>query len=330
MFGGRGVGFVPTTSVAASYRGTIRHKFNGWNTYYMKRRNSSDIDSQFLLSAFYSTPSTSLPTIEYQVTSNRKQLDSITAIRYYFVSRDSSNIKVMVNDTICYNYSVSPSEQIQSLSIVPTEGTYTKKIKFSGDCTPTFISYGASFEGNSGVLLDNLSDRGSSGMQMTKISSSRGVEFAKLSSNYSLIILQYGLNVMYAGQNNYKYFENKIVESVERLKTIYPESAFLILGVSDRKMKTGGNYIEMKEIEAMEIAQRNVAKRTHSLFWSINKAMRSEGGISQFVTNGWAAKDHVHINHRGAKVISKVYGRIAVRNNGTEQNDKVVFFRIIV
>lgn len=55
----------------------------------------------------------------------------------------------------------------------------------------------------------------------------------------------------------------------------------------------------MDAIPYMLDYQRGAAENTGAAFWPTCDAMRSLGGMEQFVANGWAGKDYTHINYAG-------------------------------
>ena len=50
--------------------------------------------------------------------------------------------------------------------------------------------------------------------------------------------------------------------------------------------------------------QRGAAENTGAAFWPTCDAMRSLGGMEQFVANGWAGKDFTHINYAGGRRVA--------------------------
>ena len=50
--------------------------------------------------------------------------------------------------------------------------------------------------------------------------------------------------------------------------------------------------------------QREAARNTGAAFWPTCDAMRAQGGMEQFVKNGWAGKDYTHINYAGGRRVA--------------------------
>ena len=81
-------------------------------------------------------------------------------------------------------------------------------------------------------------------------------------------------------------------------------AAVLVLGVSDRSVKTDAGFEPMDAIPHMLGYQRGAAENTGAAFWPTCDAMRSLGGMEQFVANGWAGKDFTHINYAGGRRVA--------------------------
>ncbi|MDE6570458.1 MAG: hypothetical protein K2K43_07555, partial [Alistipes sp.] len=112
------------------------------------------------------------------------------------------------------------------------------------------------------------------------------------------------LNIMQQGVRLYSRYGTQLEQMVAFVRECFPGAAVLLLGVSDRSVKTGSGFEPMDAIPYMVACQRGAAERSGAAFWPTNEAMRTWGGMSAFVTNGWAAKDHTHINYAGGRRIA--------------------------
>ncbi len=134
---------------------------------------------------------------------------------------------------------------------------------------------------------------------------------------YDLVILQYGLNIMETGVRNYTNYAGQIEKMVAYVRQCFPTAAVLVLGVSDRCVKSDAGFEPMDAIPTCS-AQRQAAQNTGAAFWPTYDAMHSLGGMEQFVANGWAGKDFTHINFAGGRRVAwSLYDAI---NRGAEQH----------
>ena len=165
-----------------------------------------------------------------------------------------------------------------------------------------FIGYGAVFEAD-GVVVDNYSVRSNNGQAMFWTNPSVNAQMNDL-LGYDLVILQYGLNIMQTGVSNYTNYAGQIEKMVAYVRQCFPTAAVLVLGVSDRSVKTDAGFEPMDAIPHMLGYQRGAAENTGAAFWPTCDAMRSLGGMEQFVANGWAGKDFTHINYAGGRRVA--------------------------
>ncbi|MEG1648378.1 MAG: hypothetical protein RR277_00655 [Rikenellaceae bacterium] len=306
-FGGRGVGFVPTTSISARYRTTIKHSFSNWTSYSIKKKNSTNIDNKFIISSIINTPIGDSAKISYKITNSKRNLTGNTKAEFFFINEQNTIINVVLNGSTNLKFTPSTSDLIQKIEI-SNGGEEIKTIDFRFKSTAGFYAYGITVNSPNGICVDNFSDRGSSGMQLLKLSQAQNSTFRKY-TDYKLIVLQFGLNILTKGKNDYSYFENKMVDIVNNLKTYYPHASIIIMGISDRRVKVNNKYVAMSEINSLRKHQRAIAERTSVAYWDTYEAMHGKGGMGKFVDNRWAAADNIHVNVTGARVIAEQFVR---------------------
>ena len=110
---------------------------------------------------------------------------------------------------------------------------------------------------------------------------------------------------MQTGVHNYTNYARQIEKMVVYVQQCFPTAAVLVLGVSDRSVKTDTGFEPMDAIPYMLDYQRGAAENTGAAFWPTCDAMRSLGGMEQFVANGWAGKDFTHINYAGGRSVAR-------------------------
>ena len=168
--------------------------------------------------------------------------------------------------------------------------------------TEDFVGYGAVFEGR-GVVVDNYSVRSNNGQAMFWTNPSVNAQINAM-LGYDLVVLQYGLNIMQPGVKNYTNYAGQIEKMIAYVRQCFPGAAVLVLGVSDRSVKTDAGFEPMDAIPHMLDCQRRAARNTGAAFWPTCDAMRALGGMEQFVKNGWAGKDYTHINYAGGRRVA--------------------------
>lgn len=300
-YGGGGTGFAPMASPLTAYRRSIKTAAKGWTSYnIMQRRNAPEaLRNRFYVSGWVCQPAAGASTT-WTCTDFREQLDECTEARIFFISPSDSRVEVTVNDSLWRSFSIEGDPAVREIVVgAPRIGSLTFRVDEGQE---GFVGYGALFDGR-GVSVDNYSVRSNNGRALFWTNPSVDAQMQAL-LHYDLVILQYGLNIMQQGVRLYGRYGTQLEQMVAFVRECFPGAAVLLLGVSDRSVKTGSGFEPMDAIPYMVACQRAAAERSGAAFWPTNEAMRTWGGMSAFVTNGWAAKDHTHINYAGGRRVA--------------------------
>ena len=165
------------------------------------------------------------------------------------------------------------------------------------------LFYGMAMDGTQGIIVDNFSLRGSSGLSLRTIPASIIKEFNE-QRPYDLVILQYGLNVATQRGYNYDNYQKGLLTAIEHLKECFPQAGFLLLSVGDRDYKTDtGELRTMPGVKNLIRYQQNIAAESGIAFWNMFEAMGGEGSMAKLVhaKPSMANYDYTHINFRGGK-----------------------------
>ena len=301
VYGGGGPGFAPMASPLTAFRRTVRTQSKGWTAYNIMQRRAAPahLRDHFYVSGWVCQPAAGAST-RWEMTDYRDQLDSCTAARIFFLSPHDSRLELILNDTLRRTFDVSGDASVRQIAV---ESPRLHALEFrvlSG--TEGFIGYGAVFE-SGGVVVDNYSVRSNNGQAMFWTNPSVNAQIHAM-LRYDLIILQYGLNIMQSGVHGYSGYGRQIEKMVTFVRECFPGAAVLVLGVSDRSVKTDAGFVTMDAIPSMLSCQREAARHTGAAFWPTAEAMRSLGGMERFVANGWAGKDFTHINYAGGRRVA--------------------------
>lgn len=301
-YGGGGPGFAPMASPLTAFRRTVKTVSKGWNAHNIMQRKKTPqtLRDKFYVSGWVcqATPGAST---RWEPTGYRSRLDECTCGRIFFLSPDDSRIEVTVNDTLRREFEIEGDAAVRQIAVTaPRIGSLTFRA-ISG--AETLVGYGAVLEGD-GVTVDNYSVRSNNGQAMFWTDPAIDAQIDAMLA-YDLVILQYGLNIMQTGVHDYRNYGLKIEKMIAFVRECFPGAAVLVLGVSDRSVRTENGFRPMDAIPHMLACQRRAARNAQAAFWSTCDAMRSLGGMQRFVQNGWAGKDFTHINYAGGSRIAR-------------------------
>ncbi|EOS20026.1 MULTISPECIES: hypothetical protein [Parabacteroides] len=316
-FGGRGVGFVPITSVAAQFRPTIEQRSEGWHTWSML----TDHEHGYTLSGMMFEPKGEKVSVSVKTTNRYPELQSASSLKFLYEQNARTRMKLHYNnqpDTINELLPV-----VSKITQYERKGTFTEAT-FSFTETEGFRALGVALEDNSGVVVDNYSLRGNSGMILNRLDSSLCRNLTEVRP-YDLIILQYGLNVVSDSVLHYGWYSKRMEEAVRHVQVCFPEADILLLGVSDRSHQEEGEFETMPAVLALLHTQRQIARKTGIPFWNTFGAMGGENSMVRYVENNWASKDYTHLSFRGGREIATaLFNALLLEKEFYDEADKVV------
>ena len=297
QFGGHGVGFIPVNSVAAQFRPTIEQHAVGWITHSLLTNK----EYPYTLSGMLFEVEDKDASLSVKTTHQYPSLSPVSSLKLIYEQNTGTNLHLVCNggnDTIV---EILPAT---SATICQKEwkGLFT-----AGDFYFTeaegFRALGVAMEDNSGVVVDNFSLRGNSGLIFDRLDSVHCENFREIRP-YDLIILQYGLNVVSDEMLQYGWYRQRMVHVVRHIQKCFPESDILLLGVSDRGKQEDGTFETMPAVLALLHAQRQIAREVGIPFWNVFGAMGGENSMARYVENNWASKDYTHLSFRGGREIA--------------------------
>lgn len=296
-FGGRGVGFVPVSSVAAQFRPTVDQRAKGWKSWSML----TDHTQRYTLSGMTFEAMEDKAFLSIRNTKRYPELLTVSSLKLIYERNDQTRMQLICNrGTDTLQTVLPPTFEITQYE---QTGTFTEA-DFSFSRAKGFYALGVAMEDNEGVVVDNFSLRGNSGMILERLDTNACEAFHKVRP-YDLIVLQYGLNVVTDSVLRYGWYGSRMVKVVRHVQRCFPEADLLLLGVSDRSRQVNGHFETMPAVLALLHTQRQVAKQTGVPFWNVFGAMGGENSMVRYVKNNWASKDYTHLGFRGGKEIAE-------------------------
>lgn len=299
-FGGRGAGFIPADIPFSTVRKSIKRSSQNWKTYsVMKTKEAPEAIRERLFISGYLAEGGKGATTRWQSATAYPTLDSCSQARILLISRDTSRVEVILGDTLRNEFMIAGDERVREIFVEgPVDDIRLRVIDGSVIC------YGASLEGNDGVIVDNFSVRSNNGHAIFGTSASVNRQIDEM-LGYDLVVLQYGLNIMQQGQLKYSKYRDQVCDMIAYAERCFPNAAIMVVGVSDRWVKNAetGEYEPIGSVDALTSYQRAAADSCNVVFWETSRVMKRLGGMPAFVSNGWAAKDYTHINYAGGKRI---------------------------
>lgn len=169
--------------------------------------------------------------------------------------------------------------------------------------------YGLSLETPTGIIVDNIPMRGSSGTVFTQIQRSQLSDFFA-ATHTRLIIMQYGGNMIPQTENpsTISGYVKGLRRQVQYLRQCAPDAAILFIGPSDMSQRIDGEMTTNPLIPYLDRLLARMAHDEHIGYWSIYQAMGGHNSMLSWQQRGLAGRDYIHFTRRGA---DKIGGMLA-------------------
>lgn len=294
VYGGSGVGFVPIASQVAQFRRTaLASASPDWKDLNFKNTKNRDL---FISGhVFFSSGSDWV-----KIKDNTSKDTSIVLGKYllYGPATDSSSVivnkkAVMLDDRLPFNRKLISHNKDKSISVLTADRAL-----------PLF---GLSFESDYGVVVDNFSFRGISGLELGRINADMLKEINEQNA-YDLIIFQYGVNVLYKPDDiDFSWYKRAAIPVINKMKACFSKADVLIVGTGDRAFRYPEGYQSAVGIESLIREQASMAAQTDCAFFSLYAAMGGKNSMVNWAqqTPSLANKDYVHPNALGAKLLAR-------------------------
>lgn len=310
-FGGYGVGFMPVTSIVAGFRISITHSFSkNWQDFNLNEKITHPVglSGHTFIPAYTGSPVDSAGAeaagaswVKFTA-AHTARLDAFHNVRLFYGAADGDHYVTVNGKT----YPLAGKNPVNQLTL--NQGAPIKSFSASFSCSGPMDVYGFSMDSDSGIFVDNFSLRGNSGLPLVSIPYNllNGIDQYL---GYDLVIFQYGANVASTKTRKYDWYEKGMTNVVQHFQQAFPGASMMIISTGDKGYRKDGQLTTDPTIPFLVQAQRNVAEKTGSAFWSLYDAM---GGYESMVTKWtggdtvYANKDYTHFNFRGAKRVGNM------------------------
>jgi len=241
-------------------------------------------------------------------------------LRIFYRNRlDAVAIEVKAGSNPVVTDTLEASNNISEF-VCPLNNAKNILIDLSGRTSPDI--YGISIESKDGIIVDNIPQRGSAGLEFTM------VDRENLRDSYrflkpDLFVLHYGLNLATNIRDNYLYYEKGLLRQISLLKEISPETGILVVGLTDMAYQDGDAVISYPNIPKIIDAQKAASSETGAVFWDAHEAMGGKSSIIKWfgMNPPLAKKDLIHLTDQGADTLAMI---MASDLFATEEPDSLI------
>ena len=172
--------------------------------------------------------------------------------------------------------------------------------------------YGIELTSRSGIIVDNIALRGSSGLFFTLNDFDHSLKMYN-HLKPDLFLLQFGGNMVpylsEGGPKRIKNYMRSFRAQIRRIKRTCPGAAIIIIGPSDMSTKQKDRFVTYKNLPELVEAMKNVALETGCGYWNMYNAMGGKNSMPSWVNAEpeLARPDYVHFSTRGARLIANMF-----------------------
>lgn len=183
--------------------------------------------------------------------------------------------------------------------------------------------YGFSLEDSTGVMVNNIPLRGSSGLEFSRLNT-RHWKSSLEGIHTGLIILQFGINLVPGLHDQYTWYEKRLASEIDFLRKQLPGVPVIVIGVTDMAMPSTAGPQTYPNVLLIREAQWNAAMKSGAVFWDSFMAMGGEGSIVRWSETDppLARTDYTHFTYSGSRLFAELFYTALMKDYQKYTNNK--------
>ncbi len=308
VWGGRGVGMMPVTSVAPGFRRTCNHQFRGWKTHSIAHNNTPNLPFGIDGNVYVPGPDAH---VHYESSKHYANTRQWSVARLFYRASEQQRVVWRVNGAPEVEAPLPGTVRQVAQVSVEQPGMHDVRLRFPA--SGSVFVYGVSLEDGPGVYVDNFAVRGNHGGLLRKITVDMARDFDEL-LQYDLVIMQFGLNAATRNWSATKteWYRKELDRAILHLKACFPGRTIVLFSIADRAERYDGMLRTMPAVRAIANMQRDLARHHGLIFFDLFHAMGGEQSIVHFASTSppLANKDFTHLTHQGGRLIGRQIGAL--------------------
>ncbi|MGF1565718.1 MAG: GDSL-type esterase/lipase family protein [Flavobacteriales bacterium] len=310
-FGGAGAGWVPAVEVVPT--GAVKQSASAnWKRYTIYGKLDTSIThSRYAPLGTFATYDSSEAELRFRKSGmayGRAANFEQVKLLYGNYTREAK-LSVFVGDSLFSSHRLPVDSAQRTLTWALSSNSGELRFVFDGGPVEC---YAVGFEGNSGIQVDNIGMRGSSGTIFRKMD--RGQLGRRLREDpVGMVILQYGGNTVpyvkdsVAAENYGRWIQSQI----RLFQELLPETPILLIGPSDMAHKVGDAFVTYPMLETVRDELKKAAFETGCGYWDLYEVMGGRNSMEAWVTADppLAGTDYVHFTPKGALRVAELLVR---------------------
>lgn len=320
-YGGEGVGWLDAGNDLNQYKHTTTQKFTGLTEHLVKKPDTYDVRQAGMAERYYPLSGHANITLAPFMAHEYPRTEKWTITQLYLRAKNGASVTFHIDGGKSATEQVAPSSDVQVVKL--NGATSHASIDISGSNATLFAT---AQEGNSGIVLDNFSMRGSSGQTLANLPEAMLRQFAQVRP-YDLIVFQFGANAITPASkaNELQTYATNMKRVIQLFHKCFPTTSILVVGAPDRGSKSSPDGT-MEGVKMLVGYQDQMAADCKVGFYSLYKAMGGPGTMMSLVDEkNMGSKDYVHINYKGGKYVApRIFKSIVAGQNNYARKMKLI------
>lgn len=320
-YGGEGVGWLDAGNDLNQYKHTTTQKFTGLTEHLVKKPDTYDVRQAGMAERYYPLSGRANITLAPFMAHEYPRTEKWTSTQLYLRAKNGASVTFHIDGGKSATEQVAPSSDVQMVKL--NGATSHASIDISGSNATLFAT---AQEGNSGIVLDNFSMRGSSGQTLANLPEAMLRQFAQVRP-YDLIVFQFGANAITptSKANELQTYATNMKRVIQLFHKCFPTASILVIGAPDRGSKSSPDGT-MEGVKMLVGYQDQMAADCKVGFYSLYKAMGGPGTMKCLVDEkNMGSKDYVHINYKGGKYVApRIFKSIVAGQNNYARKMKLI------
>lgn len=316
-FGGKGPGFIPAVNRYGTVSYLVKQSDNWVRYTNFRGKKMSHSDAYGIMnSAGRFTEATTLSddanldTAWISIAPGEKTYPRTKAYTevnlYYTDARYPCAVNIYQNNLLIRHDSLftDGNYHIDSLSFKQSPGLL--KFEFIANVSPTILGF--SLDGKTGVQVDNIAMRGSSGLFLEH-TDKKLFQTMVNEEDVQLFIMQFGGNAIPYIKDSAQacgvvnYFQKQLYT----LKRLRPSAAIIVIGPSDMSQINEGDFTTYPLLPYYISQLKKAVITAGAAYFNTYQAMGGKNSMVVWYKHDLASKDHVHFTRKGAKIVAQQF-----------------------
>jgi lysophospholipase L1-like esterase len=215
---------------------------------------------------------------------------------YYLQQPGGGDLELLDNGQVVKQFSTGGEIAAAFISVPLAPGDHTLKLVTLNNRPVRLLGWAT--DRDSGITYESLGINGAEASLIFRWNETMLASYLK-QRDPALIVLAYGSNESSDPRWNDESYQAMFSALLKRLRAAAPSASILVLGPTDRMIRTRRGVVLVEGIDRIITAQRLACAENGAIYWNAKKRMGGSESIRDWFYAGLAQPDYVHFTAPG-------------------------------